>query len=421
MDNFCTIAPLKGWHKGNVVENWSAQVGSSRRKRLLIVGGLAAVLAMGWFFFGGADGKKDGVTKEPVVVTRGTLQETVTAQGKLEPKDYVDVGVQVSGQLKKLHVEIGVAVRQGELLADLDPTPYQSKVAADEAKVKSLKAQLLQKKAEDELSRSQLKRAEALIGIQAISQEELETKQSAVKVAAATVQSLEAQLAEAEANLQSDKINLGYTKIYAPINGVVSDQIAREGQTLNANQTTPTIVQVANLDVMTVRAQVAEADVMRLRPEMNVSFAPLGALDKRWKGKVRQILPTPQTVNDVVLYDALIDVDNADHQLMNGMSVQVFFETARAENVLILPVSALGQRVADKDGEMGRAYMVEVENDGAKEDRLIYVGLTTRTQAEIREGLREGDTVLAVSQKDESNRTPGKSTTMPRMPGGARL
>ncbi|MDD5585404.1 MAG: efflux RND transporter periplasmic adaptor subunit [Alphaproteobacteria bacterium] len=380
----------------------------------LLGGGLFALL-------NGGNAKENG-GQETATVARGDVLEIVTAQGKLEPKEYVDVGVQVSGQLKKLHADIGDAVKKGDLIAELDPLPYESRVAADEAKFNSLKAQVAQKKAQEELDRSQLKRAETLIKVNATSKDDLETKATALKVTQATVASLEAQANEAAANLESDKINLGYTKIYAPMDGIVADQIAREGQTLNANQTTPKIVQLADLNVMTVRAQIAEADVMRLRQGMEASFAPLGAQDRKWKGAVRQILPTPQIINDVVLYDALIDVANEDRQLMNGMSVQVFFEVARAENVLTLPVRFLGKRQAAQDSETGRAYAVKVRKGSASSERIVHAGLMTRTLAEIRDGLAEGDVVLADS--GEANASPGNGKPKnggPRPPVGPRL
>jgi len=381
---------------------------------LALTGGGALV----YFASGGKDGE---AALETVVVSRNTLREIVTAQGKLEPKAYVDVGVQVSGQLKRLYVNIGDMVKKGELLAELDSLPYESKVAANEARLNSLKAQVAQKKAEEELDRSQLKRAETLIRVNAISKDDFETKATALKVTLATIESLEAQAAEAAANLESDKINLGYTKIYAPMDGIVADQIAREGQTLNANQATPKIVQLADLDIMTVRAQVAEADVMHIKPGMEVSFTPLGALERKWKGVVRQILPTPEVVNDVVLYDALIDVENKDRQLMNGMSAQVFFETARAENVLTLPVRALGHRVPERDDENGKAYAVKVLSAGGAEVRTVHIGLMTRTEAEVHKGLAEGEKVVIGMDRGSVQDSGNKKNDAPPPPVGARL
>ncbi len=388
-------------------------------KRLLLVTFVLVAVFGAWFFWTQKQGAS-GIGAETVTVTRTSILETVTAQGKLEPKDYVDVGVQVSGQLKKLLVEIGDIVKKGDLLAELDPLAYESRVLGNEARLNSLKAQILQKKAQEDLDRSQLRRAQELVKIKAISQQELETRTTALKVTQATIQSLEAQAAEAEANLESDKINLGYTKVYAPMDGIVADRIAREGQTLNANQTTPTVLTLANLDIMTVRAQIAEADVMRIKPGMEAHFAPLGAQDRRWKGMVRQVLPTPQIINDVVLYDALIDVENGDRQLMNGMSAQVFFEIGRADNALAIPMHALNRRMADRDNDKGRAYQVRVLNGGRSEERIVFVGLTTRAQAEVRDGLQENETVL-LDNRPPAGQGGASGVRTPRPPGGARL
>jgi macrolide-specific efflux system membrane fusion protein len=169
---------------------------------------------------------------------------------------------------------------------------------------------------------------------------------------------------------------------------------AREGQTLNANQSTPTILQIADLDTMTVRAQVAEADVMKLKEGMGIYFTTLGNVDRRWQGRVRQILPSPQVVNDVVLYDVLIDVRNEGRQLMNGMTTQVFFVFGKAEDTVIVPAEALSRRAQEKDSAGGRAYVVTVQNGERREDRVIYVGLQTRTQAAVIAGLDPGERIV---------------------------
>lgn len=326
-----------------------------------------------------------------ITLSRGNIEETVTAQGTLQPKEYVDVGAQVSGQLKKLHVDLGYIVKKGDLIAEIDPQVYDSRVKASKAKLDTLKAQLAEQEAEDTLARQQLERNQRLINAKAISQEALEDSQTAKKVAEARVASLKAQIDEAQSTLEGDQANLQYTKIYAPMDGTVVVLTTREGQTVNANQTAPVIVQLANLDIMTVKAQVAEADVMRLKPGMSVSFATLGSLDRRWTGTIRQILPSPEIINDVVLYNALVDVDNADRQLMSGMSTQMFFELGKAENVLLLPTAALGKALPEENNDKGTAYQIRTPT-GVK---TIHTGLMSRNSVEVREGLSEGDTVIA--------------------------
>jgi macrolide-specific efflux system membrane fusion protein len=306
---------------------------------LLLIGGGAGYAVQSYYI---------PVPKNPkytlVEIRRDTIEDVVTAQGKLEPKEYVDVGAQVSGQLKKLHVEIGDSVKIGDLIAEIDAKVYESEVAGNEARLKTLKAQRAQNVAQVKQAKQKLDRNAQLIQSQAISREVFEDAETALKVAEAQLMSLNAQIEEAESTLEGNKANLNYTNIYAPMNGTVVVQSAREGQTLNANQTAPTLVQLANLDTMTVRAQVAEADITRLTTGIPVYFTTLGAGERRWQGSVRQILPSPQTVNDVVLYNVLVDVGNEDRQLMTGMSTQMFFTLGRAENVPVIPASSLNRQ-----------------------------------------------------------------------------
>lgn len=397
-----------------------------------------ALSKKGWFFLlmflllvgAGADVAFDAYYEKTetvasgdlVRVDRGTIEDIVTAQGTLEPRDYVDVGAQVSGQLKKLYVDRGDQVKEGDLLAEIDPQSYESQVQADEANIAALKAQLEQQKAQAAYDALQLARAEKLVKTKAVSEQDLEEKDKIHKVSQAAVAAIEAQIKQAEANLETHKIDLGYTKIYAPMSGIVSEKNAEEGETLNAKQTTPTIVQIANLSVMTVKAQVAEADIMRLKAGMESEFVTLGSTDRKWKGTIRQILPTPETVNDVVLFNALIDVDNADGQLMNGMSTQNSFIIGRAENALLLPARALGENLSERaDPEKGAAYKVRVKNkNGGVDERVIYVGLLTRTRAEVKSGLAEGEEVF-VSGEEASAQKAKKKNAGPPMPGVGRL
>src|ERR1043166_7932862 len=363
-----------------------------KKHRILI--GLAALLiifAGGWYWYGRSVQSSGRERLHPVAVMHGTVEDVVTAQGKLEPNQYVDVGTQVSGQLKKIYVQIGDTVQKGQLVAEIDPRVYQSQVEATEAHIGSLKAQLGQQKAAAVLAQQNLTRNQNLIKADAVSRQALEETQSQAAVAEAQVQSITAQIKESESNLKGIETNLGFTKIYAPMSGTVTTMPAREGQTLNANQTAPVVLQVANLDLMTVRAQVAEADVPRLKEGMPAYFTTLGNSERRWQGKVRQIQPAPEVVNDVVLYDVLIDVKNEGRFLMTGMTTQVFFIFGKAENATIIPAEALTRRVPDQDNEAGKAYRVTVVTDSGRQQRVIHVGLQTRAQAEVKDGLTPGE------------------------------
>lgn len=362
-----------------------------RKWQLLVA---AVVIGAAWWALSGEDEADAGAAVSFVPVARGTVGETVTAQGKLEPREYVDVGAQVSGRVERLHVEIGDNVEEGDLIAEIDPRVYEAQVQASEARLQTLEAQLAEQQAQIVFARQQFERNTRLMKADAVSKEMLQDSETALKVAEARAKSIRAQIEEAKSTLEGNRTNLGFTKIYAPFAGTVVAQTTKEGQTVNANQTAPIIVQLADLDVMTVRAQVAEADVMRLKEGMDVSFTTLGSMERRWQGTVRQILPTPETINDVVLYNALVDAKNEDRQLMTGMSTQMFFDLGRAEDVLLIPSSALGKKLPPETCEQGQGYSVRVkqgQHDTAEKD--VCIGLMSRTDAEVVSGLSQGELV----------------------------
>jgi len=362
-----------------------------RPRRRLIWSGLLLIAVCTAGFFAWREWQVAAAPEiRTVEVVRGDIEKTVTALGALQPKDYVDVGAQVSGQLKQVHVEIGDRVEKGALLAEIDPTVFETRVRTDKANLENLKAQLDQQQAELALSRKQLKRNQALFKAKAISQDTLETSETQVEVGEARSAALAAQIDAAQATYDGDVANLGYTKIYAPMSGTIVSQTALEGQTLNANQSAPVIVRIADLQTMTVKAQVAEADVVRITTGMPAYFTTLGLPDRRWRAAVRQVLPTPEIVNDVVLYNVLIDVGNDDGVLMTDMTAQVFFVLGSAADVPLVPVAALGSRHPDSADE----YQVRVLEDGRMSRRTVKIGLTDRAAAEVVSGLAVGDRVI---------------------------
>jgi macrolide-specific efflux system membrane fusion protein len=248
----------------------------------------------------------------------------------------------------------------------------------------------------------------------ATTQDALQTAEAGLGSAKAQIDVLKAQVEQTQSTLRGDQANLSYTKIYAPMAGTVVAQSAKQGQTLNANQQAPVIVRIADLSTMTVQSQVSEADVSSLRPGMPVYFTTLGDAGKRWYGKLRQINPTPETVNNVVLYDALFDVDNRDGGLMTQMTAQVFFVSAQAKGAVLVPVSALrpaatpaGQRprgnrtgdgapAADPRTAQANASAVVrvVRADGTLESRDVRIGLVSRVSAQVLSGLEAGERVV---------------------------
>jgi macrolide-specific efflux system membrane fusion protein len=388
------------------------------------------------------------------VVQRGDLEDTVTATGILQPRDYVDVGTQVSGQVKKLYAEVGSTVKSGQLLAEIDPTVYTSKVDADRAQIRTQEAQLADKQAQLALAEQQYKRQMNLQRENATTQDAVDSAAAALRSAKAQIDVLKAQADQTRSALRGDEANLSYTKIYAPMSGTVVSQTTKQGQTLNANQQAPIVLRIADLATMTVQSQVSEADVSKLKVGMDVYFTTMGNQAKRWYGTLRQIEPTPVTVNNVVLYNALFDVENPDRALMTQMTAQVFFVTAQAKDAVQVPITALrgigagerrranagegasgkaadrraasgsdgaatkgagdgartrsagGSRATDTDPRVrfanGRAMVRVVKPDGTLEDREVKVGVMSRVTAQIVSGLEAGEQVVTGSATPRS-------------------
>jgi macrolide-specific efflux system membrane fusion protein len=307
------------------------------RRRAIVAALALGAVAAGVF----ALGREKAPEYQTAEVTRGDLEVSISASGKVQPKEFVDVGAQVSGQLKSFLIEVGDRVEKGDLLAEIDETLAAAKVEADRAQLKELEASFAQQEATLELAKANADRANMLYKADAISQAQQQAATADLKVATARLAQLSAQIERQQSTLTADLASLSYTKIYAPMSGTVVSQAAVVGQTLNANQTTPTILRIADLSVMTVEADVSEADVLRVKSGAEAYFTTLGSSGERWKSTVRQVLPQPEIVNDVVLYKVLMDVENDEETLKPEMTAQVFFVTGRAENVVLAPVAAL--------------------------------------------------------------------------------
>jgi len=389
-----------------------------------------AIIAGAWFLYSDRDKKPDFQTAE---VARGDIEVSISASGKIQPKNFVDVGAQVSGQLKEFFFEVGADVKKGDLLAQIDETLASAKVEADRAQLKELEASFAQQQATLELSKANAARADMLYKADAISQAEYQASVADRKIAVARLDQLSAQIERQNSTLEADLATLEFTKIYAPMSGTIVSQSAVVGQTLNANQTTPTILRIADLSVMTVEADVSEADVLRVEKGQEAYFTTLGG-GGRWTTTVRQVLPQPEVLNDVVLYKVLLDVDNKNENLKPEMTAQVFFVSGRAKDIVIAPVAALrdaarGRGVDRKEtprNHEGRAGVMAAQAreaaddtspreamrqaaaaypeanrkiatvliDGEARPRPVLVGLQNRTQAEILYGLEPGDVVV---------------------------
>lgn len=347
---------------------------------------LLSVLAAGWWF----GGRERPDPPQTVAVTRGNIEITVSALGKIGPKTFVDVGAQVSGQLDAVHVEVGDVVEQGQLLAEIDPSLFASRVEGDRARVASLEAQRSERAAALELARTQHARNQALVGRGLIARDLADISAAGLKQAQAQQASIQAQLREAQSTLDGNLASLGFARIYAPIAGTVVSQTVLEGQTLNASQVAPTLLRIADLQSMTVTAQVAEADIVRIAPGMSAYFSTLGQPGRRWSGRVRQVLPTPDILNEVVLYRVLIDVPNEDGALLPDMTAQVFFEVDAARDALVVPTNAISRKPDAPGIEVVRV----VGERGTPAPRDVRIGLRDRDRAQVLEGLEEGERVV---------------------------
>ncbi|POF39098.1 efflux transporter periplasmic adaptor subunit [Pseudomonas laurylsulfativorans] len=343
-----------------------------------------------------------------VQVSRADIESSVTALGTLQPRRYVDVGAQASGQIHKIHVEVGDVVKEGQLLVEIDPSTQQAKLDAGRFSIENLKAQLQEQRAQHELARQKYQRQQNLAAGGATREEDVQTAQAELRVTQARIDMFQAQIRQAEANLRSDQAELGYTRIYAPMAGTVVALDARVGQTLNAQQQTPLILRIAKLSPMTVWAEVSEADIGHVQPGMHAWFTTLSGGTRRWTSTVRQILPVPPKPLDqtsqgggspastsksgsarVVLYTVLLDVDNADNALMAEMTTQVFFVANQAQNVLTAPIAAL-QAGAQPDLQTAQV----VASNGSIEQRNVRTGISDRLRVQILDGLQEGDHLL---------------------------
>lgn len=318
------------------------------------------------------------------------VEVLVTATGRLQPRDYVDVGAQVSGQLEQLLVEVGDTVEAGQLLAEIDPTLLVSQVESNQAQLRNQQAVLREREAQFELARLNYNRQERLQSSNLTSEELVETARASMQQAQAQVDSIRAQIEQTQSSLRAAEANLNYTRIYAPMTGTVVSIEARRGQTLNAAQTTPTILTIADLSQMTVEAQVSEADIGRLELGMSVYFTTMGNRTQRWHGELRLIEPTPQVENNVVLYNALFEVPNEERRLMTQMTTNVFFIAEAARDVVTVPVAAV-QR--DREG----SYVEVVADNGARQQTRVTPGLSDRVYVEIRDGLNAGANVIVPS------------------------
>ena len=377
----------------------------------VVAAGLAIAIATATGSFGG--GEDMPVFTEPVVL--GTVEETVLANGVLEPSSIVSVGAQVSGQLKTLHVTLGQRVKEGELIAEIDSTVQTNALRIAEAGLANVKAQRNARGIQLRQADQAYDRLRTLNEKRAASTADFETATAAFLTLKAEVEALDAQIAQSSVEVENARANLGYTKVRAPMDGIVVAVVTKAGQTLNANQAVPTIVVLAQLDVMRVKVQISEADIARVKQGQEVRFTIMGDTHNPIAGVLQQIEPAPvsivtdtanastgtQAAPAAVYFNGLFETPNTEGRLRPMMTAVVTIVAGRATNVPVVAWSALTQR-----DEQGR-YRVQVRSaSGEITERFVTIGVTDRIKAEVRDGLAVGEDVIipadgAVSSVDD--------------------
>ena len=325
---------------------------------------------------------------QTLIVRPGDLQQSVLATGKLDALRKVDVGAQVSGQLKTLSVAIGDKVKKDQLLGVIDPEQAQNQIKEVEATLMELRAQRLQAEAEWKLARVTLSRQQQLAKTQAVSQQDLDTAATEMAVKQAQIGTIDAQIKRNQASLDTAKTNLDYTRIVAPMAGEVTQITTLQGQTVIAAQQAPKILTLADMSTMLVKAQVSEADVIHLHPGQKAWFTVLGDPQTRYEGTLKDVLPTPEKVNDAIFYYARFEVPNPKGILRLDMTAQVHIQLTDVKNVLTIPLSALGDPIGNN------RYNVRLLRNGETREREVVIGARNDTDVEIVKGLEEGDEVI---------------------------
>jgi macrolide-specific efflux system membrane fusion protein len=376
-----------------------------RHLLLLLVGMMAVILLIN-----GRSAPTPDTGIISAVVKTGDIEETVLASGILKPVKLVAVGAQVSGRLTSLKVSLGQKVQQGDLIAEIDSLTQQNNLRTAEADVENMRAQRLEKEATLRLAETSLARRERTLAAMASSQADYEAAVSNLGTTQAQIKALDAQILAAEVGVDAARVNLGYTRIIAPINGTVLWIVTQEGQTVNATQSAPTIIILGQLDTMTVRAEISEADVVRVRPGQAVYFTILGDSERRYDAILESIEPAPESItNDksiasstsagsssasstsssaAIYYNGILNVPNADGRLKTYMTAEVHILLGQAKGVLTVPAAAIRKETE------GRHTVQVVDDKQRISSRSVDVGLNDRINAEIRSGLKAGERVV---------------------------
>ena len=365
-------------------------------------------------------------TEKPQIVTaavfKGDIEQAVLANGMIQASKLVSVGAQESGQVVRLPVKLGQKVMKGDLIAQIDSLTQQNSLKTAKAELKSLQAQITAIEAQMSLAQLEFNRQKTMLANHSSAKADYDTAAANLDVLQAQKNQFSAEITRAEVNVDSAEVNLAYTTITAPMDGTVVYVAVELGQTVNAKQNTPTIVEIADLGTMTVKAQISEADVINVLPGQMVYFSIMGNQQQQYRSIIKAVEPGPSSMNgndinmspddnEAIYYNALFDIENQAQKLRIGMTAEVSIVLDRAENVLIVPSQILRRRT-DRN-----AYSIEVLNGETIEQREVDVGINNKIQAEILSGLKESEhVVLATGASSSNNMRPRRMGPSSRIP-----
>ncbi|WP_375624388.1 MULTISPECIES: efflux RND transporter periplasmic adaptor subunit [unclassified Bartonella] len=344
------------------------------------------------------------------VVKRGDIEESVLTSGLVRPYRLVAVGARATGRVVSMRVFPGSVVKEGDLLAEIDPTDQENDLKRKKAALAHYYASLVEQEAYLSLAQKNLERQKEMIKSRAISRANLDDAATQVKIREAQIAQLQQQIVQAQIDVDSAEVNLSYTRITAPSAGTVLATIVEEGQNVNAVQSAPTIVILGDLTKMTVKAQISEADVLKVRTGQPLYFTVLGNSQRRYEGNLERIEPAPESirgdvsinpsmvggssslVSSAIYYNGIVHIDNKDNFLRTYMTAQVHIILGRAQNVLLVPSDALRDETKER-----KAWVSVLEGRDKVVTKQVTVGLNNKVMAEIVSGLNEGDVVITGS------------------------
>ncbi|MEH8022982.1 efflux RND transporter periplasmic adaptor subunit [Gallibacterium anatis] len=383
------------------------------KKRILGIAVVLIILAAIYYFNLQSQPKTTYLTE---TVKYSDIQQTIVATGTVRSSNRVEVGARVSGKVEKILVKLGQKVKKGELIAELDSITQENTLNSTQAQLAAYKAQLVAAQTAYRVANSNFQRIAKLYKRKASSLDDYENAQNNLDSAKANVEQIQAQIKQSEIEVNTAATNLNYTKITSPIDGTVISIPVSVGQTVNANQTTPTIIQVADLDTMLIKLEISEGDITKIKPGMKVQFTTLAEPDEIYQAKIASVDPALTTLTDneysesvsdtnAIYYYANVLVPNPEHKLQIGMTTQNTIITAQKQHVLVVPALAIQKRNGQNS--------VQILDGDKVVEKIVQIGLHDDINTEILSGLNEGDNVI-LSQSSANEATSVKVRT-PRM------